>query len=187
MSWRLYVILFLGFILIGTSCEKDDEEFPMGVQLPESVEFGKSEIYRNGELLDYERRFFHWKETSVHKHFTYSFFLQQEIDLWHSLVFTWLPADTGFFKVGNPGVMHEIASTGFSQVVDEDLWGYSYELLDKEDGFIHITHLDTLEMTVKGNFEVKFVRTSKNGNRQDLGLPKYLYFQGVFYENYRIP
>ena len=83
--------------------------------------------------------------------------------------------------------MYETASAGITQGFDEDLIGYSYELLDKEDGFIHITHLDTLEMTVKGNFEVKFVRTSKNGNRQDLGLPKYLYFQGVFYENYQIP
>jgi len=187
MTWRLCIILFFGFSLIGTSCEKDDEEFPMGVQIPDSVEFGKSEIYRNGELFDYERRFFHWKRTSVHKDFSYTFFLKQEIDLWHSLTFTWLPADTGFFKIDRPGVMYEIASTGFSQVVDEDLPGYKYELLDKENGFIHITHLDTAEMTVKGNFEAKFIRTSKNGNRQDLGLPKFLYFQGVFYENYRIP
>lgn len=186
MTYKNYIVVISCFCLLGSSCKKDNEEFPIGIELPTTIEFGESQIYRNGELIDYERRIYH-KTNTIQQDFSYSFFLKQDIVLWHSFKFNWLPADTGFFKIDKPGVMHEVSSTSFTQVISEDLLGYSYDLMDKEDGFIHITHLDTIDMKVKGTFEVKFKRTSKNGNKEDLGLPKYLYFQGIFYDQYKLP
>ncbi|MEO6758719.1 MAG: hypothetical protein ABIO24_04635, partial [Saprospiraceae bacterium] len=67
-----------------------------------------------------------------------------------------------------------------------DLFGYTYEVQDKEEGYFNITALDTLEQTVQGRFKVKFCRTSKNGVKENLEMPKHLLFEGVFHEKYTI-
>lgn len=65
----------------------------------------------------------------------------------------------------------------------EDLKGYSYELIDEENGFFNIETLDLNNKIISGRFQVNFRRTSKNGN-SNLGLPKKIAFQGIFHEQY---
>jgi hypothetical protein len=69
------------------------------------------------------------------------------------------------------------------QIINEDVIGYEYKLIDEEEGFFNIENLDTIKHEVKGRFRATFCRTSKNGNK-DLGLPKILLFQGIFYDSY---
>ena len=99
------------------------------------------------------------------------------------LGFDWLPLETGNFELHEDRILFIKALTNFNQVISEDLEGYSYKLIDAEDGFFEVSSIDTVQQIVKGRFEAKFKRTSKNGNK-DLGLPKILLFQGVFHERY---
>jgi hypothetical protein len=99
--------------------------------------------------------------------------------------FAWLPLSTGNFELHNEDILYVKANTNFSQIIAEDLEGYSYKLEDPEEGFLEVQELDTIQKIAKGRFKAKFKRTSKNGNK-DLGLPKILLFQGVFHDRYEV-
>ncbi|TVR83961.1 MAG: hypothetical protein EA409_01960 [Saprospirales bacterium] len=174
----IYCFAFIiGLGVFAVSCAKElvGDEFPHGIELPDSVDFGKSLIYRNGELWDYEPRLYNFVNRGDKGRFSIFFFFQQETSLWHQFVISRIPADTGYY---------EIPSVGFIQVISEDLFGYSYQLKDDVNSFIQLTKIDTIERKVAGTFQVRYVRRSKNGHRLDLGLPKHLLFQGVFYDYY---
>jgi hypothetical protein len=164
--------------ILFLQCQKD----PPAVNLPDDVALGESVIYLNGEIADgYEPDF--RRDTIYH---LLSFpFVKTETNIVTVFGFDWLPIEKGNFQLHSERILYIKALALFSQVVNEDLAGYEYELTDADEGYFNIEYLDTIKMEVKGRFKVKFKRTSKNGNG-DLGLPKNLQYEGVFYENYRL-
>jgi len=174
-----YLILAMLFAasLAFLGCEKDPPE----AMLPEDVEFGESVVYLNGEVEDYLPDF---QYDSVIHIMTYGFGLtKNQGQLANNLGFGLLPLAEGDFEITTKDAPFEKAFTSFHQTVSEDLDGYEYKLVDASEGFFNVEYLDTINMEAKGQFKAKFCRTSKNGNK-DLGLPKHIVFQGVFYENY---
>lgn len=178
----IHFLLFLGAICLAASCDKDELDPPEAV-LPDEIAFGESEVYLNGELKDgYQPAF---KYIEVYKTMNYGFLERPQELLINSVGFSWLPLETGNFELHTERIPFIKAKTSFNQTIQEDLEGYSYELIDADEGFFNVEALDTVKHEVKGRFKAKFKRTSKNGNG-DLGLPKVLLFQGVFYENYEV-
>lgn len=171
--------LFFSFAMIMgiTRCEKD----PLGVLLPDDVEFGESIVYLNGMEEDY-LPFLEYDSVNRVMNYVFAQSINQG-QLINSLGFGRLPHDTGGFQLTTDNILYVKARTSFHQTVGEDQEGYEYKLVDADEGFFIVEYLDTINMEVKGRFKAKFRRTSKNGNK-DLGLPKNLLFQGVFYENY---
>ncbi len=171
-------LFFTFFLVLFLQCQKD----PPAVNLPDDVALGESVIYLNGEIADgYEPDF--RRDTIYH---LLSFpFVKKEGNITTVFGFDWLPINEGNFKLHTERILYIKAKTLFSQSIDEDTDGYDYKLIDADEGYFNIENLDTIKMEVKGRFKVKFKRTSKNGNG-DLGLPKNLQYEGVFYENYRL-
>jgi len=179
---HLRFLLIIGAIMLAISCDKGELNPPEAV-LPDEVALGESEIYLNGELKEgYQHDF---KYIEVYQTMNYGFIERPQALLVNIFGFSWLPLEAGDFALHTEPIPFIKAKTSFSQVVDEDLEGYSYELMDADEGFFHVEYLDTVNQEVKGRFKAKFKRTSKNGNG-DLGLPKVLLFQGVFHENYEV-
>ena len=113
-------------------------------------------------------------------------FVERVDDIINSVGFDLLPLSTGDFGLHTQHVISSFeAVTNFNQIINEDLEGYSYKLIDTDDGFFKVESMDTIQQIVKGRFQAKFKRTSKNGNK-DLGLSKILLFQGVFNEHYEV-
>lgn len=166
-------------LVIGaiTSCQKDPPE----VVLPGEVELGASIVYLNGEVAaTYLPEVLY---DSINRVMTYGFVESlNQGQLINSLGFGYLPLSTGDFPITTEDALYEKAFTSFNQTVSEDLDGYDYKLIDADEGFFNQEYLDTINLEVKGRFKAKFKRTAKNGING--GLPKYLTFQGVFYENY---
>jgi hypothetical protein len=174
------VLLFsVAIIILGipVSCQKD----PTEALLPDNVEFEKSVIYLNGEESAYVPDI---QYDSINRVMSYGFFeSRNQGQLENLLGFGRLPYEPGEFDLTTENILFTKARTSFRQIVSEDLEGYKYKLVDADEGFFHVEYLDTVNMEVKGRFKAKFCRTSKNGNK-DLGLPKNIVFQGVFYEKY---
>jgi hypothetical protein len=159
------------------SCKKDPPE----AILPEEVEFGESVVYLNGKVADYLPVFNH---DTINYLLNFSFVeTKNQSQLVNSLNFDWLPLQEGKYKLITDRTPRVNALTSFSQTVSEDLEGYEYKLMDANEGYFNIEHLDTISMEVKGRFKVKFCRTKKNGTK-DGDLPKNMVIQGVFYEKY---
>lgn len=178
----IHFLMFFVAICLASSCDKDELDPPEAV-LPDEVAFGESEIYLNGELKEgYIPGFLYIK---VYQTMNYGFSESPRLLLSNTVGFSWLPLEPGNFALHTERIPFIKAKTSFSQIIDEDLEGYSYELIDADEGFFNVESLDTVKLEVKGRFKAKFKRTSKNGNG-DLGLPKVLLFQGVFYENYEV-
>lgn len=174
MIFSFSIALAIGAI---TSCQKDPPE----VILPEEVELGASVVYLNGEkeatylaLVAYD---------TINRVMNYGF--EESLNqgqLVNSLGFGRLPYSIGEFSLTTENILHTKARTSFHQTVSEDLDGFDYKLIDADEGFFNVEYLDTINLEVKGRFKAKFKRTAKNGFDGD--LPKYLTFQGVFYEKY---
>jgi len=180
MKNLINIILLAFFVsLLVCSCKKEPEP-KEATNLPNEVNLGESAIYLNGELIPTYKA--DCKYGEVNKIMSYVFY--DSINLVTNIVgFDWLPQSTGNYELHDERILFVKALTSFSQIVDEDLEGYSYELEDPEEGFCNIEYLDTIQQVAKGRFKAKFKRTSTNGNG-DLGLPKRLLFQGVFHEKY---
>ncbi len=177
MKRLLLLSITLVILLAIAGCEKDPPE----AMLPDEVELGESVVYLNGKEVDY-LPFLEFD--TVNKVMNYVFAQSRnQGQLINSLGFGRLPYNTGEFELTTENILYVKARTSFHQTVDEDVEGYEYELTDADEGFINVEYLDTVKMEVKGRFKAKFCRTSKNGNK-DLGLPKNIVLQGVFYENY---
>lgn len=173
--------------LLCMSCSK--EEPLSALDLPVSVELGQSEVYMNRERVNY---YFSWSENKAYNYINIAF----RDSVWlsypdgtrdqafNSLGFSLLPILVGEYKLHTERTLYIGAKTSFGQTIKEDMEGYSYKLIDEEDGFFHIEQLDTVEHIVAGRFQACFKRTSRNGNSKDLGLPKQIVMQGVFHERY---
>jgi len=175
-NYLIFTILATA-VLTSSGCEKDPPE----AILSDEVEFGESVVYLNGEVEDYVPDFQY--DSTIH---VMSYGFEQSLNqgqLTNLFGFGLLPLAIGDFKITSENKLFEQARASFHQTVSEDLDGYEYKLVDASEGFLNIEYLDSINMEVKGRFKAKFCRTSKNGNK-DLGLPKNIVFQGVFYENY---
>ncbi len=169
------------FVIMTSSigCRKDPPE----AVLPDEVALGESIVYLNGEEADYMPYF---RYQSTNRVMAYAFVqTKNQGQLENLLGFSYLPYKTGEFELTTENILFVKANTYFGQTVGEDSDGYEYKLIDEEEGFFHVEEMDTVQLTVKGRFTAKFCRTSRNSNR-NLGLPKVLLFQGVFYEPYTI-
>jgi hypothetical protein len=163
-------------LLAFAGCCKDKE-----ADLPQEVTLGKSVVYLNGCKNNYEA---HFQMVSLYNHINFAF-LDTQKDIINQVSFSWLPVAEGEFDVHSEPIQNWRALTYFSQIVDEDVVGYTYKLENPEEGFFNIEGLDTVKQEVKGRFRAQFRRTSKNGYK-DLGLPETLLFQGVFNEKYLV-
>lgn len=170
-------LLFLSFGIIIAACRRPD---PID-NLPSEVNLSASVTYLNGEVAAYTQEFLF---DTLNRVMTYGFVETVPSKSIENLVgFGFVPYETGSFELTSDYPPNEKVSASFSQTYDEDLDGYEYELIDAEDGFLEIESLDTVKMEVKGRFLARFKRTKRNF-KFNLGLPKYLIFQGVFYETY---
>ncbi len=174
---KLSILYLAGISLVVIGCRKD----PVA-DLPANVNLGESVVFLNGELATgYEPIFMH---DTIYKHLNFSFVeTKNNGQLLNAFGFGFLSIKEGDYILHTERIQYKGALTSFSQTVSEDLEGYSYELVDAEEGFFKIETLDTINMEVSGRFKAKFRRTSKNGNG-DLDMPKRVIFEGVFNEKY---
>jgi hypothetical protein len=174
---NLFFFVQLSILCLSVGCQKDPKE----AILPNEVVFGASVVYLNGEEAAYLPSF---RFDTFNRVMNYTFVESKNQALDIALVgFGLLPFSLGEFDISADGELYKKAQTVFVQVLSGDLEGYSYKLVDADEGFIHVEHLDSIQQEVRGRFRAKFKRTSKNGN-EDLGLPKIIVFQGVFNEKY---
>lgn len=177
MNPRTYLMLLIGILVF--SCSKS--EFPTEAEIDPNIGLGETKIYLNGKVqINFEPDFLF---IPLHDYIRFGFKDEVEDWLWNILGFSGLKLQTGRFELVDKGPIHNGAITSFVQVYQEDLEGYSYKLINQQDGYFEIESLDTIKQEVKGSFKAIFERTSKNGH-SDLRLPKILLFQGVFYEKY---
>lgn len=163
-------------LLFISSCQK--EPF---VELPETIELGETIVFLNGEEFNHTIEF---QYISAYDAMYYSF-LESIENQKRGLGFGVVPDTMGNFTLyeGGDPVLGKGSYTSFSHTINEDLEGYTYKLVNAENGFLEVTSLDTVAHTVAGRFKAEFKRTKKNGNG-NLDLPKRLFFEGVFHENY---
>ena len=174
----MYIIITAAIFTIS-ACEKGD--MPMEVTLPDEVPFGTTEVYLNGTLMpSYQNTFEYW---SGSKTMVFGFLERPSSRYSNSFGFGWLPLREGKYPIGKPGVLYEVATTGFSQIFHQEDDGDEYTLIGPENGYFHITYLDTINKEVKGHFKAIFKRTKKNYIRSG-DLPMILLYQGIFYDNY---
>lgn len=170
-------LLLIALLAFLAACQK--EENPPEAVLPDDVALGESEIYMNGQRVNYKPFIHHLTYAGV---VNYAFYDSLGFIV-NTLGFSWVAPMAEEFALQEELVMNEAKTRAyFSQTVSEDLKGYSYKLEDPEEGFLLVEAIDTVGLVVKGRFKAKFRRTSKNGNKEDLGLPKVLLMQGVFHE-----
>ncbi len=172
-------------------CQKDPkmsvEPTEPVVHLPTKVNLGESIVYLNGEVFDSPPDLFQRSSNQLF----FATFAQVKDNpevgqLYNSLYFSFLPLRQGDYSLTTRQEYGIAAHPSFSQIFAEDLWGYTYEVRDKEKGYFNITYLDSVEQVVKGQFKVKFHRTSTNGVTEDLQMPEWLFFEGIFHEHYTI-
>lgn len=169
-------------LLSFLACEKENPA-TIKVELPDDIEFGKSVIYLNGEVVETYKPDF--QLDTIYQLMNYVFLDTTKANISTLFAFDWLPINEGNFQLHEERIPYIKALTSISQTVNEDLPGYEYQLVDADEGFLNIEYLDTAKMEAKGRFRVKFKRTSQNGN-DDLGLPEYLQFDGAFYDKVRL-
>lgn len=180
-KYILQVLVLLLLAIVNFSCEKENN--PIEIELPTQINFGESKIYMNGLLKPgFTTEIFY--TTSVDD---IGFLFGEDVNhrLAHGVGFGWMPLKEARYPIGKPAVFHEVATASFSQSLEEDLPAYEYELIEPENGYFEIEQLDTIKQEVKGHFKAKFRRTTKNGHK-DLGLPKIILMQGIFYQPYEV-
>ncbi|MDX1911333.1 MAG: hypothetical protein SFV22_07600 [Saprospiraceae bacterium] len=181
-------VLLLLLLLTTAACKKEDKctTAPpwIEVNLPDSVQLGETVVFLNGETVDYKPIFTY---VAVYDLIGYGFH-QNLTTILNGFGFDRLLLNAGNYSLYtlNQQTIEGKAKAGFWQIVDEDLIGYTYQLEESVNGFIHVEYLDTAQQIVKGRFKVAFCRTSKNDWEEDLGLPEHLQFQGVFHEKYKV-
>ena len=173
---NVLLVLFILFVL--GACHKEPR-----IELPEIVELEQTEVYLNGEQVNYNTEF---RYVSVYDtmYYTFSEIVENQVRVFGVSL---LPYSTGSFTLSNNSrnLPNKGGYTFFSHTINEDLEGYTYKLVNEEDGFFEVTRLDTVNHIVEGRFKAEFKRTKKNGNL-GLDLEKRLFFQGVFHEKYQV-
>lgn len=156
------------------------------IQLPKNVELGKSEIYLNGELRNFEPLIL-VNEVAPRPNVGYAFDQAFGFEDIYRIGFSQLPLEEGNF----PLVSTERFEFGlnskphFSHTQNRDLDGYNYEPICLEEGYLNIEVFDTTTRIAPGSFLAFFKRTARNGVRDDeLDLPKRIVVQGIFHEKF---
>lgn len=181
MNTNFSVIFYTLAILVYSMSSCTKSKFPTEVELDYDIELGKSRIYLNGDIEEsYMPDFLY---VSFYNTMLFHFNDEPEEWLWNTLSFSGLSGSIGNYNILEDGTVAGPPNTTFTQTYQEDLQGYTYRLINKDDAYFEIFMIDTIKQEVKGSFKAIFERTSKNGH-SDLGLPKILLFQGVFYEKY---
>ena len=172
------VLIILCILFVLGACHKEPQ-----IELPETVDFEQTEVYLNGDLINYTIEF---QYISVYDAMYYSFSEQVENQI-RGVGFSLVPYQIGDFDLNEDDdpSLGKGAYTSFSHTINEDLEGYTYKLVNEEDGFFEVTRLDTVNHIVEGRFKAEFKRTKKNGNL-GLDLEKRLFFEGVFHEEYEV-
>ena len=165
-------------LLITTLFACQDQEIS-DIEISNSVELGKSEVYLNGERYENFTEFFH---DTINDQLLFAFRKGDE-SLLNSLSFSFLPVSEGEYIVHNTFELYLGAQSYFGQTVNSEFDGWVYKLINAENGFFEISKLDQENMIIEGDFKVEFEVESKNGFG-DTGLPDKVKFQSVFHENY---
>lgn len=182
---RYFKIILMGLLCIFwlNSCFKDYD-----VDIDDTVALGESLVYLNGEESNLTTPFISY--STIHNIINYAFgnvedFLPNE---GRSVGFSFASLERkNFFLCKNRDDCEGGVETSFSHIVGSDLRGFTYQLVNKEEGYFEVTQLDTIQRTVQGRFKVQFKRTTKNGNGDIIkDLPKRLTFEGVFHEEYEV-
>lgn len=181
---KILIMKLLLLSLIWLSCETT-----VLVELPEEVALGETEVYMNGEAVNYRANIYYF-DSIGYLSFVFTEIKDNGLTI-NTMGFGFLPTDIGryilhteyYTYVDGKFIFPTGALTSFNQAVEEDLPGYEYKLIDEEEGFFEITTLDLVNRTVSGRFKASFKRTSKRGVKgQD--LPKKMVWQGVFNEHF---
>jgi hypothetical protein len=157
----IFYLLILGFSI--SNCQKFEPE-PFA-NLPDSVELGKSVVYLNGELVDYQPKI--RQLVPQFEEINIEFIEDNSRYLTHRLVL-----DTG--KTYN--------HLTFFQSISDRI-PHTYEPIDTSN-YLLITELNRTTRTIQGKFYGTFERTSTGVITNNNNLPIKLLFQGVFHENY---
>lgn len=176
------IIISCCCIFFLSSCFKD-----YNVEVMDTVQIGESVVYLNGEESDYEPIITH---ASIDNVIHYSFRPTSNLLPGESrrVSFSLLPLKIdNFILCESRNDCEGGALIGFNHLIGGDLDGFTYKLVNEEDGYFEVTKLDTLQRTVQGHFKVQFKRSTKNGNGDIVkDLPKRLTFEGVFHEEYEV-
>jgi hypothetical protein len=172
-------IIFLYLIIHLIACDKEPK-FPADLDLSNSVELGKSEVYLNNILEDYKPRFF---EDTVNNQFLITFVFEPDFSVTNALGFGALRVKEGNYILHTDRVLYKGAKTTFSQVINNEFVGWEFELILPNDGYFNIKSLDTVNQTIAGDFKAFFEVSNKNGHG-DTKLPEKIKFQGVFNDKY---
>lgn len=98
----------------------------------------------------------------VDNKFGIAFLTYQDTINWEvreTLVFSFIPIDTGKFNVGNEGP--SAMGNYFRAIADGDLIDASWDLDTSKSNYIEITSLDTTNRIVTGKFDTHFILTKQ--------------------------
>ncbi|MFT6338839.1 MAG: hypothetical protein ACJATI_005618 [Halioglobus sp.] len=172
-------ILIISMIVALMSCNKEPS-FVTDLELPEVVDLGKSEVYLNNIIEDYNPRFF---EDTVNNQLLLTFVFEPDFSVTNSLGFGALAVNENENILHTDRILYKGAKTTFHQIINGEFDGWQFDLVNPEDGHFNITKLDTVNQTVQGNFKAFFEVSDKNGY-DDTKLPERVKFQGVFNDTY---
>lgn len=173
-TWTIMLAL-----IVSVSCEKST--ILPEIEIDHNIQIGESKVYLNGNIeMDYSVTI---QYIELYNTLIFSFQEEPEEWLWNTLSFSGINRENGRYSILSSGTIAGPPNTRFKQTYQEDLQGYTYKLIKEDEAYFELIEIDTIKQEVKGSFKAIFERTSKNGH-SDLGLPKTLLFQGVFYESY---
>lgn len=173
---RYAYVLMIALILSLIACS--DTDIP-DIELPDSVEFGMTEVYLNGERYTVNTEFFH---DTINEQLLFVF-RQGDSSVLNHLGFSFISVSEGRYIVHTKRELYLGAKTSFRQAVDNEFDGWVYRLKNVDQGYFEIFKLDQENTRVEGSFKVEFELDSKNGFK-DTGLPENIKFQGVFHADY---
>jgi hypothetical protein len=173
----LIVVLFP--LVIGCNPDKMDFDFP-DVKFPDNIQLGESEVYLNGEKVDYTPIIFF---DSINNQLQAGFRFKPDFSVSNTLAFDFLPLKNGEYILHEDRVLFKGAKTSFTQIVNSEFDGWEFKLVQADKGTFNITSLDSLNLTIEGYFKAYFEVTNKNGF-SDTKLPEKIKFEGKFNETY---
>ncbi|MEZ4951031.1 MAG: hypothetical protein R2879_00200 [Saprospiraceae bacterium] len=173
--------LILVVIAISHACNPDpiDFDYP-AIEFPENIQLGESEVYLNGEKVDYIPILFF---DSINNQLQAGFRFMPDFSVTNTLAFDFLPLKTGEYILHEDRILYKGAKTSLSQIVNSEFDGWEFELVQAEKGTFNINALDTINQTIEGYFKAYFEVIDKNGF-SDTKLPEKIKFEGMFNENY---
>lgn len=179
------ILILLFTVTLFLACNNNLDDFL--VELPLSIDLGKSEIYLNGELSNFET-FIFVNEVSARPNVLYAFGQGEGMTHAYAVSFGQVPLIANEFRIIDKNQVKEFGvstETNFFHTYQRDLDGYDYEPIRLEEGYLNIEVFDTTARVAQGNFLAFFKRTARNGVRDDeLNLPKRIVVQGVFHEKF---